>query len=241
MKSLRFFRRSDFETMKNTFVLSVGGSLMVTSAGVDTGFLKEFCAFILGLTKKGYKFYLVAGGGVTARNYIKAALEITPISPADRDWVGISATHLNAQLLRASFGKIAYPTIIIDPTRKISSKKSIVVAAGYKPGWSTDYDAVLLAQANGIKTVINLSNIDYAYDKDPQRFKDAKKLEKVSWPEFRKIVGNRWTPGLNAPFDPIASREAGKDKMKVVILNGRNLKNLEACLKGGDFIGTVVE
>lgn len=226
--------------MNKSFVLSVGGSLIATAAGIDTQFLKEFRAFILKQVKKGYKFYLVVGGGVTARSYIRAASDIAPISHANRDWVGISATRLNAQLLRASFGQAAHPEIIIDPTKKIFSRQPIVIAAGYKPGWSTDYDAVLLAQHNNIKTVVNLSNIDYAYDKDPHRFRDAKKLETVSWSDFRKIVGNRWKPGLNAPFDPIASRETAKSGMKVIILNGRNLKNLEKCLRGEKFQGTII-
>ncbi len=225
---------------KKAFILSVGGSLMVTADGVETKFLKEFRSFIIRQVKKGHKFYLVAGGGMTARAYIKAALAIAPISPADRDWVGIGATRLNAQLLRASFGQLAHSEIIIDPTKKIDTKKPLVIASGYKPGWSTDYDAVLMAENNKIRTVINLSNIDYAYDKDPRRFKDAKKLETVSWSAFRKIVGNRWLPGLNAPFDPIASREAAKSGLKVIILNGRNLKNLGACLDGGKFKGTVI-
>jgi len=223
------------------FVLSVGGSLMVTSGGIDIRFIKAFRAFILGLVKKGYKFYLVVGGGMTARTYIKAASGIAPISPANRDWVGIGATYLNAQLLRASFGVAAHPEIIINPTKKIISKKAIVIAAGYKPGRSTDYAAVLLAKHNNnIKTVINLSNIDYAYDKDPRRFKNAKKLETVSWPAFRKIVGNRWEPGANAPFDSIASQAAAKAKMKVIILNGRNLENIKKCLQGEKFQGTII-
>lgn len=226
--------------MGKSFILSVGGSLMVTADGIETEFLKEFRAFIIRQVKKGHKFYLVVGGGVTARTYIKAALNIAKISNADRDWVGISATRLNAQLLRASFGALAYPEIITDPTKKIITKKSLVIASGYKPGWSTDYDAVLIAKNNNIKTVINLSNIDYAYDKDPRKFKDAKKLEAVSWPAFRKIVGNRWIPGLNAPFDPIASREAAKENMKVIILNGKNLENLGKCLGGNKFLGTMV-
>ncbi len=221
--------------------MSVGGSLMVTAGGIETKFLKEFRAFIIRQAQKGHKFYLVAGGGVTARTYIKAALAIAPISHADRDWVGISATRLNAQLLRASFGQLAHPEIITDPTKPIASKKALIIASGYKPGWSTDYVAVLLAKHNGIETVINLSNIDYAYDKDPRSHKDAKRLEAVSWPAFRKIVGNRWEPGLNTPFDPIASREAAKGRMKVIILNGRNLKNLERCLDGGKFKGTIVK
>lgn len=225
---------------KKTFVLSVGGSLLVTAGGIEIEFLKTFRAFIAKQVRAGNRFYLVVGGGMTARSYIKAALEIAPLSQADRDWVGIGATRLNAQLLRAALGKIAHQEIVTDPALKIKTRKPVVIAAGYKPGWSTDYDAVLMAKSNNIKTVINLSNIDYAYDKDPRRFKDAKKLENVSWPVFRKIVGNRWTPGLNAPFDPVASRAAAQAGMKVVIINGRNLDNLEKCLNGKTFAGTSI-
>ncbi len=227
--------------MKNqSFILSVGGSLLVTADGIETSFMKIFRAFILDQVKLGNKFYLVVGGGITARTYIKAGLEIAKISPADRDWIGISATRLNAQLLRASFGPAAHPEIVIDPMKKVSAKKNIVIAAGYKPGWSTDYVAVLLAKHNKIKTVINLSNIDYAYDKDPRQFKDAQRLETASWKVFRKIVGNRWQPGLNTPFDPIASREAAAAALKVVILNGSKIDNLKKCLAGEKFVGTTV-
>ena len=191
--------------------------------------------------KLGHKFYLVTGGGTTARSYIKAAQAITSVNPADRDWVGIGATWLNAQLLRSAFGSMAHAEVITNPTEKIKTKKAIVIASGYKPGWSTDCDTVLLARHNQIKTVINLSNIDYAYDKDPRTSKDAQRLDMVSWPAFRKIVGNHWEPGLNAPFDPIASREAAKDGMKVFILNGRNLDNLKKCLSGKKFTGTIIE
>ena len=226
--------------MSKTYVLSVGGSLIVTKEGVDTKFLRQLRSFIARQVKLGRKFYLVIGGGFTARNYIKAVLATVAVSHADRDSIGIEATHLNAQLLKVSFGDLAHPQIIVDPTRPIKSKKPVVFAAGYKPGWSTDYDAVLIAKNNKIRTVINLSNIDYAYDKDPHRFSAAKKLVSVTWPEFRKIVGNRWQPGLNVPFDPVASREAAKNKMSVIILNGQNLDNLAACLDEKKFCGTTI-
>jgi len=226
--------------MSENYVFSVGGSLIVTKDGVNTEFLKKFRAFIFGQVKRGRKFYLVIGGGFTARNYIHAALETKAVSHFDRDSIGIEATHINAQLLKVSFGRLAHHEIITDPTRLLKSKKPVVFAAGYKPGWSTDYDAVLIAKHNKIKTVINLSNIDYAYDKDPRKFKNAKKLVTVNWPEFRKVVGNRWQPGLNVPFDPVASREAARRKMKVIILNGQNLKNLAACLEGQKFQGTTI-
>lgn len=226
--------------MKKAFVLSVGGSLLVTKEGIDIKFLKSFRSFILQELKKGNRFYLVIGGGVTARDYIKAALGTAKISQASRDWVGISATHLNAQLVKVIFGSQAHGEVITNPTKKIKTNKNLIIGAGYKPGWSTDCDSVLLARHNQIKTVINMSNIDYAYDKDPRKFPEAKKLTNVSWLEFRKIVGNKWTPGLNVPFDPVASREAQKSKIKVIILNGKNLKNLGDCLVGKKFKGTTI-
>lgn len=226
--------------MSKTFVLSVGGSLIVTKEGINVEFLKKFRVFILNQVKRGCRFYLVIGGGYTARVYIKAALASQPVGHFDRDLVGIRATRLNAELLKIIFGSLAYPEIITDLAKTPKTRKPIVFAAGYKPGFSTDYGAVLIAKNNKIKTVINVSNIDYAYDRDPRKFPGAKKIETISWPAFRKIVGNKWRPGLNVPFDPVASREAAKHKIKVIILNGQNLRNLGDCLDNNKFRGTVI-
>ena len=213
---------------------------MVKKDGLDIAWLKKLRQFIKSETAKGNRFFLVVGGGYTARQYIKAAADIVTVGEADCDWVGISASRLNAQLVRALFGKLAHPEVIIDPTKKIKSRNKIIVAAGYKPGWSTDYVAVLLAKTNRIDKVINLSNIDYAYDKDPGEYQNAKPLTNISWPKFRKIVGNVWRPGLNAPFDPIASRMAAEKKMEVIIMNGKNLDNLNRYLEGKTFVGTTI-
>ena len=226
--------------MSKTFVLSVGGSLIVTSEGINLRFLKQFRAFILRYVKRGYKFYLVIGGGSTARTYIKAALAATSVNNYDRDLVGIRATRLSAELLKVVFGRDAYSEVITDPTKLVKTKKSIILAGGYRPGWSTDYVAILMAASQKIKTVVNLSNIDYVYDHDPRKFPDAKKLTTTSWSKFCKIVGSKWQPGLNVPFDPVASRAAASHKMKVVILNGEELKNLEKCLTGQRFVGTTI-
>lgn len=226
--------------MAKTFILSLGGSLVVTPEGIDAAFLKGFRDFIKRQLARGHRFYLVVGGGVTARTYIKAALGLARVSATERDWVGISATRLNAQLVRVIFGSLAYSELVTDPTRKIRCRQGVIVAGGYKPGWSTDYVSVLLAKHSGAKTLINLSNIDYAYDKDPRKFPGARKITKASWPEFQKLVGHVWKPGLNVPFDPVASREAAKSRIEVVILNGKNLKNLGDYLAGKDFKGTTI-
>jgi len=87
---------------------------------------------------------------------------------------------------------------------------------------------------------VNLSNIDYAYTNDPKKYSDAQKIERASWKEFRKIVGDTWSPGMSAPFDPIASKLAEKESLEVVIMNGENLENFEKYLRDEKFIGTVI-
>jgi len=115
------------------------------------------------------------------------------------------------------------------------------VGAGYKPGWSTDYVSVLAAKTYGVKNIINLTNIDYVYDKNPNQFPDAKPLKEVDWKGFSRIVGSKWTPGLSMPFDPRASKLAARLKLKVIMINGRSLERLEDFLNNKPFIGTTIQ
>lgn len=225
---------------RNTYVLSLGGSLIVPEE-VDHKFLKSFVELITERTKQGDKFIIVCGGGGINRKYNRAAQKVRPMSNEELDWLGLHATRYNAQLVRILFGKLAYEEIIINPYEKVVTRKPIIVGAGYEPGWSSDYDAVYLADTYKIKNIANLSNIDYAYDKDPREFKDAQKIKDISWKDFRKIVGDKWEPRMSKPFDPIASREAEKLGLQVTILNGKKLKNLEKYLNGEKFAGTVIK
>ena len=157
------------------------------------------------------------------------------------DWLGIHTSRLNAHLVRTIFRDIAHPFIIkhYEIIRKVT--EPVVVAAAWKPGWSTDYDAVLLCEDYGMNTVINLSNVDQVFDKDPKVFPDAKPLDKISWEDFRKMVGDEWTPGMNSPFDPIASQKAHELGVKVVVMNGKNFENIDKFFKGEPFVGTTIE
>ena len=216
-------------------VISLGGSVLAPSA-IDVNFLKKFRKLVLSTNKR---FVIICGGGRTARNYMSAAAKVAKLSPEDLDWLGIHATRLNAQLLRNVFRDAAYPKVIHNPTEKINTKKKVIIAAGWKPGWSTDYDAVLLAKNFGSKTVINMTNTNYVYDKDPSKFKNAKPLKCLCWKHFRKLIGTTWSPGLNTPFDPIAARAAQKLKLHVTIL-GKNTNNLRNFINGKPFNGTQI-
>lgn len=225
--------------MKNLFVISLGGSLLVPGE-IDVKFLKKFKAIIEREIKRNKKFIIIVGGGKTARNYQNAAKALTKVSNEDLDWLGIHATIINAHLLLTIFRKYAYFRIIKNPKEKISFKEKILIAAGWKPGFSTDYDAVLLAKTYNSDTIINLTNVDYVYDKDPNKFKDAKPFKEISWKDYLKLIEQKWIPGMSAPFDSIASKLAQKFKFKVIILNGRKLKNLENYLANKTFKGTII-
>jgi uridylate kinase len=225
---------------KDWYVISLGGSLVVPE-DIDVLFLKEFHSLILKHVKKGSRFIIIVGGGKTCRKYQNAASQVAKISPEDLDWIGIHSTRLNAHLLRTIFREVAHPVIIKDPSKRIRTNKRVIIAAGWKPGFSTDHDAVLLARNFKSRAILNLSDIDYVYDKDPDLDKNAKHFEKISWKDFRKIVGNKWNPGINKPFDPVASREAQKLGLMTVIMNGRDFANLESFLDGKNFKGTTIE
>lgn len=224
----------------NRFIISLGGSLIVPNE-IDVGFLKKFKQIIESEIRKGKKFVLITGGGRTSRRYSEAAKALGMHNHDDLDWLGIHSTRLNGHLLRTILRFVAHPTIVTNPHIKEKAKEPVLIAAGFRPGFSTDHDAVILARQYGIKTVLNLSNIDYVYNKDPKKFKSAKPLTHISWKDFRKLVGDKWDPGLNMPFDPVASKLAEKLKLKVVIMNGKNLTNLKNFLSGRSFKGTMIE
>jgi uridylate kinase len=116
----------------------------------------------------------------------------------------------------------------------------VLVAAGWKPGFSTDYDAVLLAERFGAQMLINLSNIEKVYTADPRTDKNARPIDKITWADFRAMVGDEWVPGKNVPFDPVASRHAEKIGLKVICAAGKDLDNLKKILNDEDFTGTTI-
>ena len=180
-----------------------------------------------------------------AREYRDAAIEAAgaDLTEEDLDWLGIHATRLNAHLFRTIFRDIAYEWILkhYDMIDKKVDNYPVIICSGWRPGWSTDYCSVLVANDYDIDTVINLSNIDYIYDKDPGKYKQAKPIKKMSWDEVIKVVGKKWSPGMNTPFDPVAAKVAKKIGLKVITCNGRNFKNLANILDGKQFKGTVIE
>jgi uridylate kinase len=223
-------------------VMSLGGSV-VAPQGVDEAYLGDLRALtgrLLGEDERR-RFIFVVGGGGPARAWQKAYRNLAAgASDREADWIGVMATRLNAQLVKALMGEWCPQDVVIDPSQAGPFKGRVLVAAGWKPGFSSDYDAVILAERFGASLVINLSNIEKVYTDDPRKNPGAKPIDSISWAGFRAMVGDEWTPGKNVPFDPVASRRAEKIGLKVICAAGKDLGNLENIIRGGEFRGTVI-
>jgi uridylate kinase len=225
--------------MAETIIISLGGSLIVPE-DIDVEFLKDFKKLILEHVAKGKKFVIITGGGGTNKKYNKAARELTSPSNDDLDWIGIASLKLNAELVRVIFSDLANRRVVENLSENFSFEKSIVIGSAFEPGKSSDWDAALAAQKVGAKKIINLSNTDYVYDSDPKVNPNAKKIENISWAEYRALIPKEWNPRMNSPFDPIASKIAEEEKITVITMNGKPIDNLAKCLNGEKFIGSVI-
>ena len=228
--------------MHNTKVISLGGSL-VAPDGVAVEFLTSFKLLVSEYLEadSSRRLVLVVGGGAPARRYQDAYRRIAGSPDNDEaDWIGIAATRLNARLVKAVLGVYCSAEVVTDPTDVPVFSGRVLVASGWKPGFSTDYDAVLLAERFEAESLINLTNIDKVYTADPKIDKNAKPLDKISWKDFSSITGTRWVPGKNTPFDPAAVKKASQLKLILISALGSDLDNLRSILENGDYVGTTV-
>ncbi|WP_024653466.1 UMP kinase [Borrelia persica] len=224
-------------------IISLGGGI-INPTHINTTYIKDFRNLIFQWIEKenNRKVILIIGGGKTAREYQDAYKQINPkFKNHELDEIGIMATKLNAMLISKAMQPFCIDDIVSNPTEDFQFKGQILIASGWKPGFSTDYITVKFAEKLKTNEIINLTNVNQIYDKDPKKFNDAKGFKNITWNELQNIVGKNWEPGSNLPFDPIATKLALKLSLKAYILNGTDLKNLQKVFnKDDDFLGTIV-
>ncbi len=258
LKTILNFKRSEksrFRGVKRRVVLiSLGGSVICPKEGkINVDFLKRFKKLVLDFIKNtSLKFIIVTGGGKINRMYVRAAIGVGKVCYEDADWLGIHTTRLNAHLLRTIFRETAYPVVLDNPQKPIEGNWRLLIASGWRPGWSTDYVTVLLAKRFGVREIINAGNIPFVYkgirptrrmgreNKELTKYKRAFPIKEISWKNYRKLVGSKWTPRLSSPIDPIAAKEAQKLKIRALIIKGTELDNLKKVITGKKFRGTII-
>ncbi len=225
----------------NFIVIGLGGSIIVPGK-IQIDFLKKFRKLILTLIKQGHRFVIVTGGGNIARNYVQSAVKICKVSTQDKDWLGIQATRINAYLLKAMFTNKCCPIVLDCPDKRVNLKKySIYIGSGWKPGFSTDYDTILLAKKFRAEKIIFATDVSHVYEKDIRKYPQAKPMKRITWKDYRKLISSKWRPGMKVPVDPVAAKLAQKLKYKVIITKGNNLGNLKNIIENKKFKGTIIE
>ena len=229
-----------------THVLALGGSLLRPEESEKRvqwfGQLRQLAVHMEG---NGRKLGIVIGGGLPAREGIELAK--TMISNSYRlDMVGIAATRLNAtivQQLLIDIGCNVCPIIphSTDEAAELFSQHNIVVMGGTTPGHTTDAVSVALARDCGSSYCVIATNVSHVYNSDPNSNPDAEAIPEISHKDLLEIIGKEsLDPGESAVVDPVAVRWAMDAEIKLAVVDGRDLENLENSIEGKPFSGTLV-
>jgi uridylate kinase len=223
-------------------VVSIGGSVLLTGER-DAEYLGELARL---LARVGATRPVVAttGGGPTARRYIELgrALGLTDV---ELDEIGIDVTRLHARLLASRIGPPtpSHPPSTVRDAVEAAHRGSPVILGGTEPGHTTDGVAALLAVRLRASHVVNATDVAGVFERDPRGHPEARRLERLSWAEFRKMVdaGTSGTPGQTFVFDRLGADLLARAGIPLRVVAGRDLSNLEAAIAGAAFEGTRIE
>jgi uridylate kinase len=221
-----------------TIVISIGGSV-VLSEEADVSFFNELKTLLKKLSKD-FRLYLVVGGGKTARTYIKLGRKFN-FDEDLLDEIGINVTKVNAKLL-ANIIEISNIKIPDTTDEAKELKYPIVVMGGTTPGHSTDMVGAELAEKTNASKFIIATNVNGVYDKDPNKYNDAKQIKEISIKQLIDEYGTDWdAAGKNIVVDGPALEIINRAKIPTFVLNGKRLDQLERAIINQQFDGTVIK
>ncbi len=222
-----------------SLVISLGGSVLVPNLSDHR--IVEYAA-ALRQVSENYRVFVVVGGGGEARRYIEAVRTLG-VDEGTCDEIGILVTRLNATLLIAALGDSAYPHVAEDQAMALEYAVSgrIVVMGGVTPAQTTDAVAAVLAERTGAAILVNLTSVDGIYSADPKTDASATRYTHLTPDRLAEIVGgSRLNAGSNMVMDAIAVKIIQRSGIPLVVLDGRQPKNLPDAIISGRFSGTFV-
>jgi uridylate kinase len=217
-------------------VLRIGGSVL--GSPPDPELVNGYSDIVSKLTGENNSLAVVVGGGPISRKYIESAKGVG-LSAFHQDLIAIHTSRLNARLVAMKMGGVSsIPTSINSMLQRLARNR-VAVMGGLKPGITTDTVAAMLAQKWPADLLIKASNQSGVYTGDPKIHKNAKKLQSMSYAQLREILGGKHTPGIHSIIDPVAVDQLSQTRTKLVVIDGREPKNVMKAIHG-EKVGTTV-
>ena len=228
--------------MKRILIKLSGESLMGEVSVVDKEKTKEIAELIKRVRDKGIEVSIVIGGG----NFFRGRSN-QDMYPLYVDTMGMLGTTINALGLADAFRNINVPCIISTPfdlnglIPKYSEeevlekiKDNVVIFGGGTGhiGCSTDTCASNKASMIKADTIIKLTNVDGVYDKDPNKYADAIKYDKLTHAE---VLANPEIKVMDIP----AIKECMDNNIDITVINFSDKENLIRVLSGEE-LGTKI-
>ena len=217
-------------------VIAIGGSILLKE--YDCKKFQEYSAILKDLTKE-HEIFVVIGGGKPAREYISVVRDLGA-GEAQCDDIGIEVTRINAKLMLAALGDVAYQRVPhnFQEALEFSATGKIVVMGGTEPAHSTDAVSAILAEYVQADKLINLTSVDGMYTKDPNKFDDAELVPEITATDLLEFLsGKDVKAGTYEFFDVTAVQMIKRSSLETVITNGFEPDNLIRAVNG-EKIGT---
>ena len=173
---------------KNILLKLSGESLMSESENINKEKTREIATLIKRVHEMGVNVAIVVGGGNFFRGRSHQDMEAI-----NADSMGMLGTTMNALALRDAFNKVGLKNVISSPfdfhelieahseeeLKSMYNSGTVVVFSGGTGhiGCSTDTAASMKAIMINAEVIIKLTNVDGVYDKDPNKYKDAKVMD----------------------------------------------------------------
>lgn len=185
--------------MKKRILVKFSGEALAgeNGYGIDTKILNFIANEIKELTQNGIEVAIVVGGGNIIRGVSAAADGI--IKRTSGDYMGMLATVINGIAIQEALEHIGLEarlqsaidmreigeSFIVRRARRHLDKGRVVIFVGGtgNPYFTTDTAATLRASEVEAEVLIKATKVDGIYDKDPNKFDDAIKLDEISYDE----------------------------------------------------------
>lgn len=229
--------------LKRILLKISGEALGGGQSGIDSSAVAGFVQEIVSVYQKGHQIALVSGGG----NIFRGIQADKAIDRTTADAMGMLATTINALALKEFFCSRDIPSVVMgaypiqgvvdafcaQQARELLQQNMVLIFAGGTglPYFSTDTAAALRALQIQADVLIKATKVDGVYDKDPVKYPDARRHEKLS---YDTVLNDRLRV-----MDATSVALCRDNHLPILVFNLLKTGNLVKLLSGKS-IGTII-